>query len=265
MNGYRLPPRHACTAATGVRLSAVVLAACIALSACRFFDPSLTLSIAAPEAPEHWRKAFEPLEYCLVYPNTDTGELEKRWFSEAADILIDIPKTLAVPVLLYPYREQRSLRLPPAGGVYPLDCDASCTTLSLSWRHGAAARVLCRLWEGGMEGSAVNAARLMREMAARCPGDPWALDLDRICSRLASGEFRVTDIRPAPSRRLQLQPGTGCWFLESPFRHPLPAYENGSLILEAVPLGMHYLFKEESNVWYLLYVEQEQVLISRSP
>ena len=108
----------------------------------------------------------------------------------------------------------------------------------------------------------MNASRLVREMEARCPGDPWTLDLQHICSRLASGEFRVSDIRPAAMRRLEVQTGAGSWFLESPFHLPIPAGANGTLILDDVSLGMHYLFAEQSNVRYLVYVQQDRILVS---
>jgi hypothetical protein len=94
-------------------------------------------------------------------------------------------------------------------------------------------------------------------MTARCQGDPWALDLDRICTRLAAEAFRLTDIRLAPSRDLLLEPGRGSWFLESPFRMQVPTEADGSLLLEAVPLGAHFLFGIPPAACFFLFVEEE--------
>ncbi len=146
--------------------------------------------------------------------------------------------------------------------MYPLDCEPA-DTISLSWQHGALAEVLCRLWKQGVDCSAINVARLAGEMSARCQGDPWALDLDRICAGLANGTFRVTDIRPAPCRTLLLEPGRGSWFLESPFSTPLSAEANGSLFLDNVPFGEHFLFELPGITSYFLYVEEQNVFMIR--
>jgi hypothetical protein len=133
----------------------------------------------------------------------------------------------------------------------------------LSWQQGASAEILYRLRRQGVDCSAVNVPRLIREMTAHCQGDPWALDSDRICTRLAAEAFRLTDIRPAPCRDLRLEPGAGSWFLESPFRTPVPAEADGFLLLEAVPLGAHILFEYPAGACFFLYVEEETTLMIR--
>jgi hypothetical protein len=100
-------------------------------------------------------------------------------------------------------------------------------------------------------------------MKARCQGDPWALDLDRLCTGLAAETFRATDIRLASSLDLRLEPGAGNWFLESPFRNPVPASTEGSLFLHSVPLGEHFLFEETTAFCFFLYVTKETTVLIR--
>jgi hypothetical protein len=105
--------------------------------------------------------------------------------------------------------------------------------------------------------SALNTARLHREMRERSGGDPWRLDLTYLAEKLASGEFRVTDIRTLPCRSLLLPIPAGTWFLESPFRLPQVTAEGEALALMEVPLGTHRLFRSDGLGGHILYVGAE--------
>ena len=231
--------------------------------ACSFYSPGVSLTVRLPAVPQHWQQAFPDLSFRILYPtNRSGGFAENRVDSHACPTIL-CPKVHYLPVLAYPNLPGQSIELPPAGGVYPLDCETLPASISLSWQQGAVAEILYRLWEQGVDCSTINAARLAGEIAVRCQGDPWGLDLERICSRLAAGEFRATDIRPAPSRDLLLEPGKGDWFLESPFRNRIAAQADGSLLLRNVPLGTHTLFESPPGVRYILYVEAETILMLR--
>ncbi|UCF97922.1 MAG: hypothetical protein JSV89_22580 [Spirochaetaceae bacterium] len=244
-------------------LAAVLVSILLLNCGCSFYKSSVTLSVGLPPFPDHWQTTFPDLCFRVVYPVPNLGGFAELLVDGRDRPVIDLSKTLYLPVLAYPNLPDRSLELPPAGGVYPLDCDDPSRSIDLSWEQGAVAEVLRRLWIQGNDCSAINGARLAREMSERCQGDPWALDLTRICVRLASGEFRVTHIRPAASRDLRLEPGPGRWFLESPFREPVSAATDGSLLLESVPLGTHCLYESSSASRYLLYVQDEVVLVRR--
>ncbi len=236
--------------------------------ACSLYQPTVSLTVQLPPVPQHWLEAFPQLEYRLIHPAPESGSFEERRVHGRTPVLIRLPKLIYLPVLAYPIPDYthlpgQSIELPPAGGVYPLDCDVTTETISLSWQEGTSAEILCRLWSRGVDCSAVNVPRLIREMREHCQGDPWSLDSDRICARLAAETFRLTDIRPAPCRDLRLEPGTGSWFLESPFCSPVFAQANGSLFLEAVPLGAHFLFEYPAGGLFFLYVEEETTLIIR--
>ena len=258
------PPTHRRVAASvlsSILRTAVLVYLTQSLCACSFYSPTVSLEVRLPPVPEHW--AIPGLDFRIVYPIPESGGFEERRVDSLDRAAVQLPKALYIPVLAYPYLPGESLRLPPAGGVYPLDCDVNDDSIALSWQQGATAEVLYRLCIQGVDCSAVNIPRLTREMTARCQGDPWALDLDRICARLAAERFRLTDIRLAPCRDLLLKPGTGRWLLESPFRNQVSAEADGSLFLEAVPLGAHILFENPPGACYLLYVEEENTLMIR--
>jgi hypothetical protein len=220
------------------------------------------VSVHLPPAPEHWQQAFPGLAFRIVYPLPEGGDFAQLPAQPQDTVTVEVPKILYVPILAYPVVPGSRLELLPAGGLYPLDCDPAGTSMILSWEQGAVAEILHRLRVQGMDCSAFNVPRLRREIADRDQGDPWTLDLTRICARLADHTFRLTDIRPASHRDLILEPGPGRWFLESPFRKPVRASSDGTVLLQAVPLGMHYLFETDTASCLLLCVEPDAVLLS---
>lgn len=59
-----------------------------------------------------------------------------------------------------------------------------------------------------------------------------------------------------------LEPESGLWFLESPFRSPLPVQgPREPLLLEKVPLGEHLLLSVSGGAVLFLYVEPEELYI----
>ena len=248
--------------AASLLLKAVLLCAPL-LCTCSLYSPRVPLAVRLPAAPQHWQTSFPEMNFRLLHPASESGAFQERRIDSGARVTLLLPKTLYLPVLLYPSLPDQAIELPPAGGIYPLDCDNLTETISLSWQQGALAVVLYRLWRQGVDCSAINIARLRGEISERCQGDPWMLDLDRICARLAAQTFSVADIRLAPSRDLLLKPGVGSWFSESPFAAPIPAQADGSLFLQAVALGGHFLFESPPGSCFFLYVDEETILMSR--
>jgi hypothetical protein len=227
---------------------------------CSFYDQSAELRVRLPDPPDHWRDAFPAFNYRIVYPLPATGGIVELIAAQEDEIDVEVPKLFNLPLLAYPILPERNVELEPAGGLYPLDYSEGGKTLTLSWEQGACTEVLLKLWMQEVDCSDLNTARLRREMQDRCRGDPWNLDLPRICSLLALRDFRVTDIRLAPSSDLALDPGPGLWFLESPFRAPVAVEEGKSLNLQQVTLGKHLLIDGLSGFAIILYVEENSLL-----
>jgi hypothetical protein len=224
------------------------------------YEHSLRLTVQLPRTPDHWQTAFSELRYRIVYPISDRDGFEELFVEGGTHPAIELPKILHLPVLAYPAISAQSLELPPAGGVYPVDCNTQSSSITLSWESGAAAEVLYRLWIHGVNCSSINVTRLRTEMAQRCQGDPWSLDLSLLCSQLANRDFRVTDIHLAPHRDLSFELSPGRWFLESPFRAPVET--EGYLSLERVPLGTHLLFDGATGSCFFLFVDESSELLS---
>jgi len=229
--------------------------------ACSLYGHSLPLTVQLPRTPDHWRTAFPGLCYRIVYPIPDRDSFEELFVEQGTQPVIELPKILFLPVLAYPAISAESFQLPPAGGIYPIDCNTQGSTITMSWESGATAEVLYRLWIHGVNCSTINVPRLRTEMVERCEGDPWSLDLSLICSQLANRDFRATDIHLAPCRDLLLESSPGQWFLESPFRTPVEAED--SLRLERVPLGSHLLFDGATGSCFFLFVDESTELLSR--
>jgi hypothetical protein len=224
---------------------------------CSWFSDELTVRVGLPTPPEHWIGAFAQLRYELVIPRADGSSERVPW---PADGRLSIPKEPNWPVLAVPLALEGRVELPPAGGVWPLDLSADGQELVLSWGSGPLAATLVALRREGVDLSSLNTARLAREMRERSGSDPWSLDLVYFEERLASGEFRVTDIRALPSRDLLLEIPAGQWFLESPSRLPQLVAEGEPLALPEVPFGAHRLFRIDGLAAYAVYVGEQDVL-----
>lgn len=210
-----------------------LLLGCLANASCSWFSATAEVPVSLPEPPEHWRHAFPDLALSLVTPS-----------GEGTAGVVRLPKVDNWPVLAVP--TARGVPLPPASALWPWDLEGE--ELVLSWEHGPASEVFAALVREGVDIAPINGERLLEEMGSRGAGDPWALDLTHISERLASGSFRVTDIRLLPCRDVELAEALltpaprGEWFLESPFRSPLGAEAGDPLRLPRVPLGYHRLF-----------------------
>lgn len=235
---------------------------CLPPAGCSWFSDELAVSVRLPETPEHWLKAFPELRYELLLPGADAAPEASPW---PADGKLSIPKESNWPVLAVPVIGDGRVRLPPAGAVWPLNLSAGGQDLVLRWEGGPLAEILLALRRERVDVSTLNTARLDREMRERSGGDPWRLDLAYLAERLASGEFRVTDIRALPCRSLLLPIPAGAWFLESPFCLPQVTAEGEALALTEVPLGAHRLFRVDGQAGYVLYVGSEGVEIVGEP
>jgi hypothetical protein len=236
----------------------LLLFLCQVSAGCSWFSDELTLQARLPELPAHWREAFPDLSYELLVPQADGTLRRVAWTGSGT---ITLPKDPNWPVLAVPYVRGGRVQLPPAGAVWPLDLAADGQALAFSWERGPLAETLLALRREQVEVSALNTARLALEMQTRSEGDPWRLDLVHLEERLASGEFRETDIRALPARDILLEVPAGQWFLETPFRLPQLVAEDEALALPEVTYGSHRLFSSDGLAGYALYVGEQDVLL----
>ena len=218
---------------------------------CSLFAPQVELRVRLPEFPDHWSAVFGRMGFSIVTIDPDCGQRRILTTYETVCEIV-LAKQINLPVLAYPIGAGA---LPPAGGIYPIDL-SDREELCLTWENGPIALLLITLREQGVDPSGFNCRRLAEELASR--DDPWNIDMESVGEKMIRGSFRVTDIRPRPSRTSTLPFDSGSWYTESPFRPPQPAGSKG-LRLENVTLGYHTLIRDPLLV-YALFVGEEEVL-----
>jgi hypothetical protein len=256
----------------------------VVLLGCRFFACDIPLRLEFPEIPEHWAACFGDPAWLVVVPGTVVEQLVDAGRNS---LVLELPKNQHQPVLSYPIVFGGGCHLPPAAAVYPLDLSVDRRTLALRWEQGPAGELLRRLIAQGVATESLNVSRLCREIRERLGNDPWSLDLDRAAARLASGAFRVTDLRSLDCRQMRIPVEAGRWFLESPFFSPISvpaeagpltnagrsskpgaAVEQAAyilsgpaeLVLPSVPLGYHRLFEVHIGWVADLWVGEKETL-----
>jgi len=213
-----------------------------------------------PDIPRHWQQAFPDLSFRLVFQDS-AGSWQTVVVPHAgADVAIRCWKAVNSPVLAYPQAERSSALLRPAGALYPGDCvhTGGSRHVALSWTGGCQASIFKLLAENGLDTSLVNAERLASYLA-RYP-DPWVLDLNAIAEKLARGDFTAYDIDLLPARDVQMCPGAGEWFLESPFALTQATTSSESLFLPGLSRGDHALFSVQGRVIRIWVGDRETVI-----
>ena len=233
-------------------------------SGCDLFSPSTRVKLSLPPIPAHWQRAFNNLKFQLVFSGPDGEKQESIIAAGSGPIEVSISKRNNTPILAYPLIGESEIYLPPAGALYPLNLGEG-NTLVLSWEQGVAALIIFRLSTGGIDLSTFNTQRLSEEIMERGKPDPWVLDIDYIIEKIALGSFRVTYIKAAPARNIELPVDPGSWFMESPFARPIVIEEGETLLLEAVPLGFHLLFSLSTGEHYSLFLDDEETYILTHP
>ena len=229
-------------------------------ASCAWFGQKEEVSVRMPEIPRHWQQAFPDLSFLLVFQDAAASWQAVAVKDPGAEAVITCWKAGNSPVLAYPRAERSGGLLRPAGGLYPADCAAAGAhrEIALSWRGGCRASVFKLLAETGLDTSLVNAEKL-ESYLARYP-DPWALDLEAIAEKLARGDFTAYDIDLLPASDVAVSPGTGDWFLESPFARVQAAASTETITLPGLSSGIHALFSIQGQVIRIWVGEKETVI-----
>jgi hypothetical protein len=213
---------------------------------CSAFESEISLRIALPDLPAHWGRAFPDMRARIIYADAAGRLREAAACPWGAPPVISCPKAGCTPVLAYPVTGKGGDgALRPAGALYPYSLRGDGQSLDLTWADGAASHVLLLLRRAGMDCSIFNGPRLRGYLGRH--EDPWDLDLQEIARKIAQGDFTAYDIDALPARDQRVRPGTGQWFLESPFRPVVPADAQGVVVLRGLPDGLHALFSLEGE------------------
>jgi hypothetical protein len=248
------------------RLALVVVVVLKAAGCDLATDDEVKVLLPAPPVP--WQIAFPRLGFRVVTLDARKGVRERNVDDWRAPPVVTCARSVNSPILAYPREtgladSAAAGDLRPAGGFYPLSLRAyqGGEVLELTWEDGPAALVMSRASARGLDVSLFNVSKLRRYLQEH--GDPWALDLDAISQKVALGVLTAWDIDTLPCRDVEVEPGPGTWFLESPFS---PSFEaaHGKVVLTGVSLGCHRLFSLAGTSWRVAVGEQETALV-RAP
>ena len=242
------------------------MAALISLAACQFYAPEARILVRIPRPPDHWIRAFPDLRFRVLGLDAAGAPQEVTAGWSCGDVPISCWKRTNTPVLAYPVvssvDDAGPADLRPAGGLFPLHLGTAAEkdTLHLSWADGFLAALLLDLCEADADVSAIDAS-ILAERFRRFP-DPWDLDGTTIAAEMADGSFGLRDIGLLPAREVVIRPGSGEWFLESPFRAPCRVSEGEDLSLGRLSVGMHALYEVAGGRLLLYVTEAETVVLS---
>jgi len=229
----------------------------VQLSSCEYLRAIRDLTVELPRLPEPWKQCLHPDAFRVSFLDL-SGSVCTRTIEGRQKLLeIETQKGFVIPVVAEPL--VNGLRLPPSGGLYPID-SGSDGRLILKWESGFAAAVLLELASRGIAQDFINTERLCNEIKARSRGDPFNLDKVKILESLTSGSFRVTDIKPLPASFVTLIPGAGPWITESPFS-PLYDTQEGEILDLSLSYGYHHLINQSNRTYYDIHVSENEVVI----
>jgi hypothetical protein len=236
-----------------VRLLAGAAALIVSAASCGLaVEEEVNVLLPAPPVP--WQIAFPGMSFSVVTRTAHSIE-QTAATDWRALVAVRCVRSVNVPVLAWPSQEH----LRPAGGFYPLSLRdfQGQEVLELTWRDGAAALVMERLARQGRDLSLFNLPRLRLFLGES--EDPWDIDLDTVAQEISRGDFSAWEIDRLPCRSVDLRPGDGTWFLESPFSGSYRADE-GRIRLASVSLGAHHLFALDGSRWRLEVGPRETLL-----
>ncbi len=232
-------------------------------------DGEETVIVQFPSFPYSWMEREDSDFYELVY--IDGGK--ERWISTVPGerkVAIRLSLGRTTPLLGYPvlYREDSSppqqretLRLYPAGGLYPDAIQAG--VVSLSWEDGFAAAVLQQAEKAGFPLDSFNCTRFFQEAGRRGAPNPWNLDATKVIETLSEGCFRADRLTVRKKFTLSLPAISGIWYPENLLENLLTPEEDGNLTLTDVSWGLHRYYSQGCRL-IVQVSETGKVLVSVS-
>jgi hypothetical protein len=230
-----------------------------AAAGCALLLPAAPHEVRLPALPPPWRERFAGggLRCRLVAVSASGAVSERRVRGWPAAVAVDLGRDAPVALLAFP--EHRGLRLRPAGGVF-----AGGDRVGLSWHGGPLASVLAELAARGLDLAAFNVERLETEVggALVSAADPWLLDTGRLAVEIASGGFRVTDIRFVETTVRALALPAGTWLPESVSASAIICDGRAAIALHA---GLNRFFHATSPVRADAWVTERETLVLLVP
>ncbi len=238
-------------AATG---SALAVACALVLSAsCSVPFDRIEVAVLMPVAPAVWTAAWgEPRFHVRWQSAVDSGTAA-RSVEAGTTVVTTIPRVAPVALLADVAWETGGPalacgeRLAPAGGVWPTQStDPSARrggSIALSFESGPAASLIADVLAAGVDIRGLLVSRLIDEIAAALPSDPWLIDYLPLRTAIAARSMRTTLIRAAPTWPVDIAVPDGSWVAMSPFARAVA----GGDPWPAAPVGVTALWSSDGR------------------
>ena len=195
--------------------------------------------VTLPQLPESWGGLLGEPSWRLEWFNSEgIKQITNVSPTEAANLEIEIPVTLANPVTAWPFWPEFNLvpgHFRPAGALFPYD--VSGNNIVLSWKAGVDAVFYKEIGDANRAADGTRHPAhfdwpRFRELFESdilndaVIADPWLVDWHQEAERTAASGFDRRRLAPQPGEPLSIPVPASRWYGNSPFAAPL-AFEGG--------------------------------------
>jgi len=235
----------------------IVFASALQLICCGDICPSKYI-LELPKPPESWVSLLgEPCWRIEWF--TPNGEKQTADLQSGESLEVEIPTTLANPVIALPYWQKHNLGpgiFMPAGAIFPFDAEKG--TIRLTWEAGHDAVFYNEMSLANNEKPAKISANFdwvrFRELfqsdalGEDVRKDPWLVNWRFAAEKTISGNFDKRRLVPEKTETKKIPVPSGTWYGTSPFAEPL-IIENGKNASFPVRSGINVWVSKEGILW----------------
>ncbi|GEM_PF-1123384 len=231
-----------------IPISLGMLLGLVILLGCQFFvGQEETVLCPLPQFPQSWLGRQWADGFEIAY--TQHGREVRHSVPHGRGTLeLSLFLGKRTPLVLYPYVHAKfgKVSLYPAGGLYP---DFFCSgTLLIQWEDGFAAETLLVAARGGFPLDDFNCVRFFEEARKRGGSNPWELNRAKVLETLASRSFRADRFILRKKFSITLTLSKGDWFSENLLEPPFTVGEEGTILFQGLPWGIHHYWSQNRSL-----------------
>lgn len=206
-----------------------------------------------PVAPAVWTAAWGEPRFDVRWQSAVDSGIAAGSVEGGTTVVTTIPRLAPVAILADAVWETGGPafvcgeRLAPAGGLWPAQATDPAArrggAIALSFESGLAASLIADVLAAGVDIRGLAVSRLIDEIAAVLPSDPWRIDYLPLRRAIAARSMRKTLIRAAPTWPVDIAVPEGHWVSMSPFAGAVA----GGDVWPAAPVGVTALWSSDGR------------------
>ena len=252
----------------------LILALALFTTGCTEINPA-RYTLELPDAPETWVSLLGKPHWRIEWFDPDGNKQSVIILPDSGSIEIEIPVTLANPVIAWPFWPDRNLEpglFKPAGALFPFDVKGAF--LFLSWEAGVDASFYMELAQPAGEAYARDKNYIkiptnfdwlrFRDLFkgdtlnGSVQKDPWLVNWRFTAEKTISGNFDTRRLVPEETQSITIPlKFNSVWHGASPFEQPLEFKEDEYMVLKVRP-GINIwvtdagILKISGNTWVFI-------------